>query len=55
MFQVGRQIFIRMMGLEYVTPSRGGSNDLLEGIKPQWADFIMFGVLFVSIIAAQEF
>ena len=35
MFQVGRQIFIRMMGLEYVTPSKGGSNDQLEGIKPQ--------------------
>jgi purine-cytosine permease-like protein len=52
-FQLCRAVFIKMTGREYVTPSIGGSNDLFEDKKPQLADFIMFGLLFFTIIAAK--
>ena len=52
-FRPGRAIFINVTGREYVTPSIGGSSDLFEGRKPQLADFIMSGILFFTIIAAQ--
>lgn len=52
-FQVSRLFFIKWTGRDYVTPSIGGSSDLFEGRKPQLADFIMFGLLFFTIIAAQ--
>ena len=52
-FQLSRLIFIKLTGREYVTPAIGGSSDLYEGKKPQIADFIMFGLLFFTIIASQ--
>lgn len=52
-FQLGRWLFRNFLGREYVTPSLGGRSDLLEGIEPQLADYILFGVLFTTIIAAQ--
>jgi hypothetical protein len=52
-FQVSRMVFIRLIGREYVTPSIGGSSDLFEERNPQLADFIMFVLLFLTIIAAQ--
>ena len=53
-FQVGRLICIKVTGREYITPSIGGSSDLIEDKKPQIFDLIMFGILFLSIIAGQE-
>jgi hypothetical protein len=53
-FQLSRAVFIKLTGREYVTPSIGGSSDLFEDRKPQLADFLMFGLLFFTIIAAQE-
>jgi hypothetical protein len=52
-FQVSRLVFIKLTGREYVTPSFGGSSDLFEDRKPQFADFVMFSLLFFTIIAAQ--
>ncbi len=52
-FQLSRLLFIKLTGREYITPSIGGSSDLFEGRKPQLADFIMFGLLFFTIIASQ--
>jgi hypothetical protein len=54
LFQLSRIIFIKVTGREYITPSIGGTRDIAENGKPQLADFIMFGFLFLSIIAAQE-
>jgi hypothetical protein len=52
-FQLSRIFFIKLTGREYVTPSIGGSSDLFEDKKPELADFIMFAILFFTIIAAQ--
>jgi hypothetical protein len=54
LFQLCRLIFLKVTGREYITPSIGGSNDIIEDKKPQIPDFIMFGFLLLSIIAAQE-
>jgi hypothetical protein len=54
LFQISRQLFIKVTGREYISPSIGGSRDIIENKKPQVPDFIMFGLLFFSIIAGQE-
>ena len=54
LFQLGRLLLFKVTGREYITPSIGGRSDIIEDKKPQLPDFIMFGFLFLSIIAAQE-
>lgn len=53
-FLLGNIIFKKVTGRVYITPSIGGGNDLLENRKPGIADFVMFGMLFFSIIGTQE-
>jgi hypothetical protein len=54
LFQLSRIVLIKITGREYISPSIGGTNDIIENKKPQLPDFIMFGFLFLSIIAVQE-
>jgi hypothetical protein len=54
LFVMGRILFRRITGREYVTPTRGGGDDLLEGRAPSTPDFIFFTILFFAIIGAQE-
>ncbi|RZL44714.1 MAG: hypothetical protein EOP00_19230 [Pedobacter sp.] len=52
LFGIGRLIFRRLVGREYVTPSIGGSRDIIEDIQPSTPDFLMFGALFLLTIAS---
>lgn len=53
MFQVCRFLCVKTTGQEYITPSNG-TTDLFENRKPGVQDFIIFLVLFATIIGAQE-
>ena len=52
-FQFCRLVILRFTGLEYITPSKGGGADIIDGRTPDVGDYLMFACLFGVIFLAQ--